>query len=133
MQKIIEELQSRLIFNKFLEWIFKTNFADILDGRGPFTVLAPVDEAFESLNAEELRKIEADPEVLSEIIGQHIIIGSLNTAEINDMDELPTMANQTLAVEMHNEGLIVGAAKIIQPDIECSNGIIQVIDTVLFP
>lgn len=133
MENIVDTLQDKFIFNTFLRAINETNFSKILGGKGPFTVLAPTDEAFENLPPESLDQLFHDKSELLDVISQHIVIGKLNSAEIEKMDELPTMANQTLAVEKHNEGLIIGGAKIVEPDVICINGIIHSVDVVLMP
>jgi uncharacterized surface protein with fasciclin (FAS1) repeats len=53
--------------------------------------------------------------------------------DVVSMDNITTLEGNMLGVEVTNEGVFVGGAKVIQTDIECSNGVIHVVDTVLIP
>ena len=131
METVIETLQDDGRFNRFLKAVFTTNFWEILEGKGPFTVLAPLDASFDNLPDDVWEQLLKDKSRLTDIVSQHIAIGNLSVADLEEMDEFKNMNNMGLAIEKHNEGLIIGSAKIVEGDIFCANGIIHAIDFVL--
>ncbi len=133
MQSIFETLQDSLDFNQLLKAINETNYWEIFNGKGPFTLFAPNDEAFENLPDNHFTKLFWNKSNLADIISQHVVIGRLKVTDLLKMDEVSNLNNRTLATERYNEGFIVGGAKIIRGDIECLNGIIHEIDLVLMP
>jgi len=111
---------------------------ETLAGEGPFTVLAPTEEAFAAalealeLTAEELL---ADEELLTAVLTYHVIPGE-NLAEAVvtlDGQDVETVNGATVAISVDGETVMVNDATVIQTDIMASNGVIHVIDTVLVP
>lgn len=129
MENILETLQDRLDATAFIKGLKESNLLEMLDERGPFTVLAPINQAFENLS-ENKEELFLDQELLKDIMSQHIVIGNYTAQSLKEMDEVVTLGNFNLAIELHNEGLIVGSSKIIEADIKCSNGYIHIVDTV---
>jgi uncharacterized surface protein with fasciclin (FAS1) repeats len=133
MQSIFETLQDLLRFNQFIRAINETNYWEIFNGKGPFTVFAPNDDAFERLPDDKFAKLFWRKDTLADIISQHVVVGRILVADLKNMDEVTNLNNMSLVIEDHNEGLIIGGAKIVNGDIECTNGIIQEVDVVLLP
>ena len=108
---------------------------DALKGPGPFTVFAPTNAAFAQLPAgtvDDLLKPE-NKDKLKQILLYHIHKGdAFHVAEMKSMD-LSTMEGTQLKVTINGDTAMIGSAKIVKPDIECSNGVIDWIDTVLMP
>lgn len=130
MESIFETLQERGDCNRFLRMINEAEMAEILDGPGPYTVFAPTDSAFNSL-PDSFHKLEPDQTKLTDIVANHIVTGNYKSDDLDQVDEIVTMANQNLSAEKHNEGLIIGSARIVEADIECTNGILHIVDVVL--
>lgn len=108
---------------------------DTLSGAGPFTVLAPTDDAFEKLpkgTVETLLKPE-NKEKLVAILKLHVAAGKLTSDMAQPDGEFPTLAGKSLKVSVEDKKISVGAAAVVKADIECSNGVIHVIDSVLLP
>ncbi|MEO1616280.1 MAG: fasciclin domain-containing protein [Planctomycetota bacterium] len=108
---------------------------ETLAGDGPFTVLAPTDEAFAKLPAgtvESLVKPE-NKEKLVAILKLHVAGDKLTSDMAQPGVAFPNLAGQPLKVGIEDGKITVGAATVIKKDIECSNGVIHVIDTVLLP
>ncbi len=104
-----------------------------LKGEGPFTVFAPTDEAFAKLpkgTVESLLKPENRDQLVS-ILTYHVVPGNLDSGEVLESSSLTMFNGQRALIDAH-EGTI-GSAKIIKTDIECSNGVIHVIDEVILP
>lgn len=111
----------------------KADLIEILKGKGPFTVFAPTDEAFAKLpkgTVESLLKPE-NKDKLIDILTYHVIADDLNSGEVLDNTSLNMLNGQRVKVDA-KEGRI-GSAKIIQTDIDCTNGVIHVIDEVILP
>jgi uncharacterized surface protein with fasciclin (FAS1) repeats len=101
-----------------------------LKGDGPFTVFAPTDEAFAKLPAgtvEDLLKPENRDKLVS-ILTYHVVSGKIMSSDLLSTTSARTVNGQDAAI-----GLRVGNANVIAADIQASNGVIHVIDTVLIP
>ena len=108
---------------------------DTLKGKGPFTVFAPTDEAFAKLPAgtvDNLLKPE-NKEKLVAILTYHVVSGRITAAQVSKMTEAKTLNGKELAIRTDMGHVIINDATVIKADIECSNGVIHVIDTVLIP
>lgn len=105
-----------------------------LRGSGPFTVFAPSDAAFAKLPAstvETLLKPE-NKSKLQEILKYHVVAGKVTAQQAMELSSAKTLLGSKINI-MNNSGLMINNAKVAKADIQCSNGIIHVIDTVLLP
>lgn len=108
---------------------------EALSGNGPFTVLAPTDEAFAKLpegTVESLLKPE-NKEKLAAILKLHVAAGKLTSDMAEPGADFPTLAGTGLKVNVEDGKVSVGTANVVKADIACSNGVIHVIDSVLLP
>jgi transforming growth factor-beta-induced protein len=114
------------------------NAADLVEtlkGEGPFTVFAPTDDAFKKLPAgalEDLLKPE-NKHKLQAILKHHVVAGAVMAAEVTKLKSAKTVLGQELTIAVKDDKVMVDGATVTQADIECSNGVIHVIDTVLMP
>jgi uncharacterized surface protein with fasciclin (FAS1) repeats len=108
---------------------------DTLKGAGPFTVFAPTDEAFAKLPAgtlDDLLKPE-NKEKLVSILTYHVVAGKDMAKDVQGMSSVKTVNGKELPVKAADGKVMVGSATVTKADIECSNGVIHVIDAVLIP
>lgn len=108
---------------------------DTLKGRGPFTVFAPTDEAFAKLPAgtvDDLLKPE-NKEKLRSILLYHVVPGKLTSKEVVKLTSAKTAEGQPLTIKVEDGKVMVNNATVVKADVEASNGVIHVIDTVLLP
>ena len=108
---------------------------DTLKGAGPFTVFAPTDEAFAKLPAgtiAELLKPE-NKEKLAAILTYHVVPGKAMAKDVSGMSAAKTVNGKDVKLKADGEKVMVDNATVIKADIEASNGVIHVIDTVLMP
>lgn len=111
----------------------KADLVETLKGKGPFTVFAPTDEAFEKLltelgiTAEELL-VRDD---LAEILKYHVVPGKVLSSELKDGMKVKTVAGKKVKISL--DPVQVNDANVVQADIEASNGVLHVIDAVLLP
>ncbi|HVS18796.1 MAG TPA: fasciclin domain-containing protein [Planctomycetota bacterium] len=106
-----------------------------LQGKGPFTVFAPTDEAFAKLPAgtvESLLRPE-NKEKLVAILKLHVIEGRAFAAQVVGLDEVAPLAGGPLMVRAEGGTLMIGGAKVLATDVQASNGVLHVIDRVLLP
>ncbi len=106
---------------------------DTLKGDGQYTLFAPTDTAFKTLDDPTIKKIATDRETVKQLLRSHLIPGKRLEASLKKADgmELRTLRGNALKVEDAKGGLRVGGAKLVSTDILCSNGVIHVIDAVL--
>jgi len=108
---------------------------DTLKGAGPFTVFAPTDEAFAKLPAgtvEDLLKPENKQKLVS-ILTYHVVAGDVMAKDVVKLSEAKTLNGKELKIMVEGGKVMVDGANLTKTDIQCSNGVIHVIDSVLIP
>jgi uncharacterized surface protein with fasciclin (FAS1) repeats len=106
-----------------------------LKGDGPFTVFAPTDAAFAKLpegTVEALLKPENRDKLVA-ILTYHVVPGKVEAADVVKLDEATTVNGQDVQISVADAGVRINNANVIKTDIEASNGVIHVIDTVILP
>jgi len=104
----------------------------LLEKGGPFTVFIPTNGAFGRLSPTELKNLIQDKELLSRIIDYHIIRGTYLRSDFELLDKIETLSGDSVEISSPI-GNRINDAMIEKVDVECANGIIHVIDTVLLP
>lgn len=108
---------------------------DALKGEGPLTVFAPTDEAFAKLPAgtvETLLKPE-NKQKLIDILTYHVVKGRVPASKVVDLTGAKTLNGQLADIKVANGKVTVDGANVVKTDIDCSNGVIHVIDSVILP
>ena len=122
-------------FNTLVAAVTAAGLVETLKGAGPFTVFAPTDDAFAKLTAgtvDDLVKPENKAK-LTAILTGHVLSGKVMAADVSGQKMSPaSVGGETLDVDGTN-GVTVSGAKVVTADIECTNGVIHVIDTVILP
>ena len=111
------------------------DLVDTLKGEGPFTVFAPTDEAFAKLpegTVESLLKPENRDQLIA-ILTYHVVPGAVRAADVVKLDAAKTVNGQSVAIQVADNGVQINNANVVATDIEASNGVIHVIDTVILP
>jgi transforming growth factor-beta-induced protein len=122
-------------FGTLVQAVQAAGLVETLKGEGPFTVFAPTDEAFGKLppgTLEDLLKPE-NKEQLTAILTYHVVPSKAMAADVVDMTSATTVNGKDLAIKVEDGTVMVDGAKVVQADIECSNGVIHVIDGVVLP
>jgi uncharacterized surface protein with fasciclin (FAS1) repeats len=122
-------------FNTLVAAVQAADLVDTLKSEGPFTVFAPTDDAFAKLPAgtvEDLLKPE-NKDKLKAILTYHVVSGKYMAKDVVTMKMAETVNGQSFMINMDADTVMVDNAKVVQTDIECSNGVIHVIDTVILP
>ena len=108
---------------------------ETLSGKGPFTVFAPTNEAFAKLpkgTVEDLLKPE-NKEKLVAILKYHVVPGKVMAADVVKVKEAKTAQGGAVKVTVKDDEVMINDSKVVKADVECSNGVIHVIDSVLLP
>ena len=108
---------------------------DTVKGAGPFTVFAPTDAAFAKLPAgtvENLLKPENKAQ-LTAILTYHVVPGKVMAADVVKLKEAKTVNGKMLKVQVNGSSVMINDANVTAADIQASNGVIHVIDTVVLP
>jgi uncharacterized surface protein with fasciclin (FAS1) repeats len=122
-------------FNTLATALTAAGLVDTLKGPGPFTVFAPTDEAFAKLpegTLDTLLKPENKAQLVS-ILTYHVVSGKVMAADVVKLTEAKTVNGQSVAITVDHGTVKVNNATVTQTDVEASNGVIHVIDTVLLP
>lgn len=122
-------------FNTLVAAVKAAGLVETLKGSGPFTVFAPTDEAFAKLPAgtvENLLKPENKAKLQS-ILTYHVVAGKVMAADVVKLNSAKTVQGQNVSIKTMGGGVMVNNANVVKADIETSNGVIHVIDTVILP
>jgi uncharacterized surface protein with fasciclin (FAS1) repeats len=131
---IVDTAVSAGKFGTLVAAVKAAGLVETLKGEGPFTVFAPTDAAFAKLpkgTVEDLLKPENKDKLVA-ILTYHVVPGRLKAADVVAAKELKTVNGKTAAVTTEGGAKIAGVS-IIATDIETSNGVVHVIDSVMLP
>lgn len=120
-------------FNTLVTAVKAADLVDTLKGKGPFTVFAPNDAAFDKLPEGTVDGLLGDKEALANVLTYHVIAGKVKAKDVVKLTEAETVQGQKVTIEVKNGEVYVDGAKVIATDIKASNGIIHVIDSVILP
>jgi len=120
-------------FSEFLKLLEATGFDKTLRGRGPFTVFAPTNAAFEKLGKDKLEALKKDKAKLAGILKYHVASGSMMAADVTKAKTIKTVNGAELKVTVKDKDVMVDASKVTKTDIKAKNGVIHVIDSVILP
>ena len=122
-------------FNTLVAAVKAAGLVETLKGKGPFTVFAPTDEAFAKLpkgTVENLLKPE-NKATLQAILTYHVVPGAVKAADVVKLTGATTVQGQNVDIKVADGKVMVDGATVVKTDIETSNGIIHVIDSVILP
>lgn len=111
------------------------DLVDALRGPGPFTCFAPTDAAFAKLPAGTVASLlePGNKETLQSILLYHVVSGKVMAETVVTLDTAETLQGQSVSIAVVDGKVYVDDAEVLITDIECTNGVIHVIDTVLIP
>lgn len=132
-QNIVETAVAAGDFTTLATALEAADLVETLSGDGPFTVFAPTDDAFAALPEGALDDLLADPEALADVLTYHVVDGDVMSTDLSDGMEVEALNGDTLTITIDGETVKVNDATVTTADIETSNGVIHVIDTVLLP
>ena len=122
-------------FNTLVKAVGVAGLVDTLKGTGPFTVFAPTDDAFAKLpkgTVESLLKPENRAKLV-DILTYHVVPGRIVARQAAELPKADTVQGSSVLISAEDGNVRVAGAKVIKADIDASNGVIHVIDTVIMP
>jgi uncharacterized surface protein with fasciclin (FAS1) repeats len=135
MQKdIVDTAADAGTFSTLIAAVEAAGLVDTLKGEGPFTVFAPTDEAFAALpegTVEELLKPE-NIDQLTAILTYHVVPGEVMSGDLTNGMEATTVQGGDVTI-MTEGGVTVEGANVVTADVDATNGVIHVIDSVILP
>ncbi len=133
---IVDTAAANESFSILVAAIEAAELVDALKGKGPFTVFAPTNEAFEALPEGTLESLlePENKEALQSILTYHVVAGRYPSPRlINTQPTLTTLQGGELKVSVEDGTVTVGTATVTATDVRATNGVIHVIDSVLLP
>ena len=132
---IVETAASVDDFSTLVAAVKAAGLVETLQGDGPFTVFAPTNEAFAKLpegTVESLLKPENKSKLIA-ILTYHVVPGKVMAADVVKLDSAKTVQGSKVKIAVKDGTVMVDNAKVVKTDIETSNGVIHVIDSVILP
>lgn len=133
-ETIVDVAAANGSFTTLVAAVKAAGLAETLSSEGPYTVFAPTDDAFAALPAGTLDKLllPENKEVLAQILSYHVVSGEVPSSDVKT-GMVATVEGSDLDVVANESGVTVNGAKVVQPDVVASNGVIHVVDSVLLP
>lgn len=123
-------------FGTLVAAVKAAGLVETLKGDGPFTVFAPTDEAFAKLPKETLDSL-LKPENKSKLVSiltYHVVPGRVAASDVVGLSDATSVQGSKIAIQVVDGKVVLnGRSTVVQTDIETSNGLIHVIDTVILP
>ena len=132
MATILETAVSAGLFNTLLAAVDAGGLRGALEGPGPFTVFAPVDDAFAALPPGTVQTLLDNPPQLARILKYHVLAGAHSRAELVAQPEWESLEGAPIPIR-RAEPFEVKNATVVSADIVCDNGVVHVIDRVILP
>jgi uncharacterized surface protein with fasciclin (FAS1) repeats len=132
MPNIVEVAVAAGSFKTLVAAVTAAGLGDTLSGPGPFTVFAPSDDAFAKLPAGTVEGLLKDIPALTKILTYHVVSGKVMAADAAKLTSAKTVQGSEIKIDASN-GVKINGATVVTADIDASNGVIHVIDTVLMP
>ncbi|MFW5686224.1 MAG: fasciclin domain-containing protein, partial [Spirochaetota bacterium] len=100
---------------------------------GPFTVFAPTDDAFAALPAGTIPSLLANIPTLRDVLLYHVVGAEVYASDVTSLSSATTVQGQPVAVTVSDGNVFINNAQVVITDVQASNGVIHVIDTVILP
>lgn len=139
--KEIKEVKKDIVETAVAAGNFKTlatalteaDLIETLKGKGPFTVFAPTDEAFAKVPQADLNNLLKNKEQLTRVLLYHVVAGKVMSTDVVKLKSAKTVEGSNAKITVKDNTVMVNKAKVVAVDVEASNGVIHVIDSVIMP
>jgi len=111
----------------------EAGLVETLKGEGPFTVFAPTDEAFAKLPKGTLEGLLKDKEALKKVLLYHVVSGNVSSKDVVKLNKAKTVGGQDVMIKVKDGKVYINKSQVTAADVQASNGVIHIIDTVLIP
>ena len=120
-------------FKTLAKLLTDADLVGVMKGPGPYTVFAPTDEAFAKVPKDVLDGLAKDKAKLQAVLKYHVLTSKWTTDDIKLVKQTGTAQGKALTFGSAAGVITVNGAKVVKPNVDCSNGMIHVIDAVLLP
>lgn len=132
-KNIVETAAGNPQFSTLVSLVEKAGLAETLSGKGPYTVFAPTNAAFAKVPKKTLNMLASNKSMLKKVLLYHVLPGRVPASKVVKMKSATTAEGAKVQFSVRGKSAFVNESKIIKTDINCSNGIIHVINAVLIP
>ncbi len=132
MKNIVETAIEAGSFKTLVKAVQTAGLVETLSKEGPFTVFAPTDAAFAKLPEGTIEALLKDKERLKAVLTYHVIAGKVMSKDVMGLKSAKTLQGQEVSIDT-TKGVKINEANVVKTDIETTNGVIHVIDTVILP
>ena len=119
-------------FSTLASALTTAELVETLQGEGPFTVFAPTDDAFAAVNQTWLTDLLADSTNLTKVLTYHVVSGKVMSSDLTN-STVESLEGTNLTIVVETAGVYVDDVMVTTADVECSNGVIHIIGSVLIP
>lgn len=130
---IVETAVAAGNFTTLATALTEAGLIETLKGKGAFTVFAPTDEAFAKVPKADLANLLKDKEQLRKVLLYHVVAGKVMSADVVKLKSATTVEGSAAKISVKGKMVKVNNANVTAVDIEASNGVIHVIDSVIMP
>ena len=132
-KNIVETAVAAGKFKTLTSLLKRAGLAKPLQGKGPYTVFAPTDAAFDKVPNATLARLGRDTAALRTVLLLHVAEGRLTAAKLTKRRSVKTLNGQRLAIRVRGGKVFVGGARVVTANVTASNGVIHAINKVLLP
>jgi uncharacterized surface protein with fasciclin (FAS1) repeats len=133
-KSLVENIKMDSSYTIFDAALDSAGLIETLSHSGPFTIFAPTNEGFRKLPSGVYESlIQTRKRDFANILSYHIVASSIKTKDLRDGQKLRTLTGEELIITLRKDKVLVNGIEVVNPDIESSNGIIYVINDILFP
>ena len=132
-QTLVQIAASNPDFSTLVTAVTAAGLGETLSASGPYTVFAPTNEAFAKIPASQLQAILADKALLTDILTYHVVPAKVLAGDLKKKQKVATVEGSKVKILKNKMGAKINEAAITATDIQGSNGVIHVIDTVILP
>ena len=132
MASILETATGAGCFNTLLAAVDAAGLRDALSSPGPFTVFAPVDDAFAALPPGTVQTLVDNPPQLARILKYHVLSGAYDQAALVAREQWDSLEGAPIPIRCADP-FEVKNATVLSADIACDNGVVHVINRVILP
>jgi uncharacterized surface protein with fasciclin (FAS1) repeats len=120
-------------FKTLARLLDQAGLVEVMKGPGPYTVFAPTDEAFAKVPKDVLDALAGDKARLAQVLTYHVLTSKWTADDVKLVKRTGTAQGKSIDIAVTGGALTINGAKVVKADIECTNGMIHVIDAVLMP
>jgi uncharacterized surface protein with fasciclin (FAS1) repeats len=132
-KNIVETAAAAPQFSTLVSLVERAGLAEALSGKRQLTVFAPTDAAFDRVSKKTLNSLLKDNGLLRKVLLYHVVAGKLAAKQVVKRDGAKTLNGARVSFDVKGKRVFVNDARVIDPDIRASNGIIHAVNRVLIP